>query len=134
MIKKEAFFFAFFLFTPFFCAAFVPPDSSTHHPYAPPADKDIYHSGVFIDSISTYSDTTGFFIRIEGSLPTPCHALYPPALTIEQDTLSLKMVSWQEKGLMCIQVIEPFLYFHPLPEEKKPETKWIRVNEITISP
>lgn len=64
-----------------------------------------------MDELDLISDTSGFFVKIEGNLPTPCHNISLPAYVRTKDTLSISITSWNRTDLMCTQVLEPFLLY-----------------------
>lgn len=88
-----------------------PPDSSSHKPVAPPAEKSTSISAIYIDELDLISDTSGFFVKIEGNLPTPCHNISLPAYERTNDTLSISITSWYRTDGMCTQVLEPFVLY-----------------------
>ncbi|MEX0679923.1 MAG: hypothetical protein WD097_00950 [Balneolales bacterium] len=116
-------------------AAFIPPaDSTTHSPMDPPGYADYPISPVYIDDIQwTFCDARPF-IRIEGHLPTPCHQLAPPAQQEHGDTLIIDLASWHKADVSCAQVLEPFIYYHPVSTRNITDPVRIRVNDTTISP
>ncbi len=109
-----------------------PPESSTHAPVAPPANEPTRSAPVYLDSVEFTSAPTGMYIRISGNLPTPCHHLYPPEQNRSNDTLNVALKSWQKRDVICVQVIEPFVYYLKIapPDEPIPEHVFVNGERV----
>ncbi len=106
-----------------------PPRTSTHTPVSPSADKAFESAPVYVESAGFASDTTGTYIRISGHLPTPCHHLAPPERSTVSDTLQVALHSWQKAGVICAQVLEPFVYYMKIAPYGEPVPAHICVND-----
>ena len=119
---------------PVFYLMATPADSSTHLPAISPDRATITTSPVYIDDLKIFSDSSHLYIRVKGHLPTPCHHLTVPEHQWDHDTLSVTLSSWMETDVMCVQILEPFVYYHNISETTKHTPVRIRFNEHTISP
>ena len=109
-------------------------DSSTHQPGVPENSRSTESGEVFVDELEIITDNSGRYLRIEGSLPTPCHHLSPPERKWESDTLSVSLTSWHDTEMMCAQVLEPFVYYYDLEDDNGDNAALIRCNGVSITP
>ncbi len=110
-----------------------PPGTSTHQPEDPPGDSNIQYSPVYVEQAVMATDPPDRYLRISGHLPTPCHHLATPEFRMEADTLHITLKSWQKPDAVCVQVLEPFVYYLSLEAYDKPVPALIRVNEEPVA-
>jgi len=110
-----------------------PPGTSTHLPEKPSDDTTVQYSPVYVDEAVMVPEPPDRYLRISGHLPTPCHNLAPPEFRMEADTLHITLKSWQKPDVVCVQVLEPFVYYLSLEAYDKPVPALIRMNEEPVS-
>ena len=110
-----------------------PPGASTHLPEKPSGDTTVQYSPVYVEQAVMAPDPPDRYLRISGHLPTPCHHLATPEFRMEADTLHITLKSWQKPDAVCVQVLEPFVYYLSLEAYDTPVPALIRMNEEPVS-
>lgn len=110
-----------------------PHDSTTHHPVAPPDTPSVSKSSLYLDDVKLKQKNDSLVLRIEGHLPTPCHYLDLPGHDRHADTLTITLMTWYDTEVICIQVLEPFVYYHELTPDRVKSTDYVRVEEHLFS-
>lgn len=81
-------------------------------PYAPaPGDAQLQRANAFVDSaqiVVAESFPPQFFLRLAGSLPTPCHALRVAVSPPAANRVDVDVYSLTDPDAVCAQVLEPF--------------------------
>lgn len=108
-------------------------DPSTHTPQSPGRDQAVTRSQVFVDEAWLTWHGSRLFVHISGHLPTPCHRLFEPEVTADEEKMTLEMSSWQAEGVACVQVLQPFVYVYEITDLELPEDVQIFVNRTPLS-
>lgn len=106
---------------------------STHTPRTPDRDQAVTHSRVFVDAAWLTEHESRLFVHITGQLPTPCHRLFEPEVTVSDDKITIEMSSWQAEGVICMQVLQPFVYLHEITGLNRPDGISMFVNGTPLS-
>lgn len=94
---------------------YLPPaqPADPNNPYAPlPGDAQLQTDTAYLDSselqtISTFPPE--YLLVLQGSLPTPCHALRVQISPSEEtNTLTIDVYSVTDPNAVCTQVLQPF--------------------------
>ncbi|MEX0995319.1 MAG: hypothetical protein WD599_07285 [Balneolaceae bacterium] len=96
----------------------------------PASSQEITEQRVFVDEVSWGEREGTSYILIRGNFPNPCCRLHEVTESVSGNEIQLSMTAWQPAGTMCSQVLEPFSYLHPVPEEVNPEESLtVTINE-----
>lgn len=94
---------------------YLPPaqPADPNNPYAPlPGDAKLQTDTVYLDSSELQTVSTfppEYLLVLQGSLPTPCHALRVRISPSEETTtLAIDVYSVTDPNTICTQVLQPF--------------------------
>jgi hypothetical protein len=94
---------------------YLPPAQSAdpNNPYAPlPGDARLQIDTVYLNSSELQTVSTfppEYMLVLQGSLPTPCHALRVKISPSEEtNTLTINVYSVTDSNTVCTQVLQPF--------------------------
>ena len=108
-------------------------DPTTHNPQSPGRDQAVTRSQVFVDAAWLTGHKSRRFVHITGHLPTPCHRLDMPEVRASEETMTIELRSWQTEGVICMQVLQPFVYLHEITGLNLPQEVRIFVNGTPLS-
>jgi len=83
----------------------------------PDSSLEVKDQPVHIDQAEWVDREGTPFILIRGNLPNPCCHLNEVNQTVSGNEINLSLTAWQPANAMCSQVLKPFSYLHPIPEE-----------------
>lgn len=94
------------------CPGMNPPDLDSN-PFRPrPGDALLQRAGAEVDRVTSLlalSDPPRVSLRLEGTLPTPCHQLrVVPIVDTPAREIRLEVYSLVDPDQVCIQVLAPF--------------------------
>lgn len=94
-----------------------------------PDRADILNQSVYVDHVEIIIMNQLPAVLIQGYLPNPCYNLDTPKEIIQNGKIHLTIDAWQPLDEICVQVLHPFSYLHPLPEFVDTESfKQISIN------
>jgi hypothetical protein len=66
------------------------------------------------------SEPTQYGVQVSGYVSDPCTELQDPVITLLSQTYVVTLETRRQADLICIQVIDPFEVFVPLPQQPTP--------------
>ena len=115
----------------------LPKVRNTPLPFPQPGDEVLQRATIDLTATSVAAEKGGkVLLRLEGNLPTPCHALRV-AVSRQPGRLEVQVYSVVAPGQMCAQVLQPFdeaVKIGPFPDGKY--EVWVngqKVGELQVS-